>query len=132
MGVIMMDIDHFKQVNDTYGHLVGDRILIAVTRVAKTILRDGDVLIRYGGEEFLAVLPAASSEDLRLVGERLLRVIEDTSVAEGSQTIRVTVSLEPAAYPNQNVEKKEALVQLADEALYQAKESGRNRLILSR
>lgn len=132
MGVLMLDIDHFKQVNDTYGHLVGDRILIAVTRVAKTILRDGDVLIRYGGEEFLAVLPAASSEDLRLVGERMRRAIEDTSVAEGSQTIRVTISLGAAAYPNQNVEKEEALVQLADEALYQAKESGRNRLVLSR
>ena len=132
MGVIMMDIDHFKQVNDTYGHLVGDRILIAVTRVAKTILRDGDVLIRYGGEEFLAVLPAASSEDLRLIGERLLRAIEDTSVAEGSQTIRVTVSLGAAAYPNQNVAKEDALVQLADEALYQAKDTGRNRLVLSR
>jgi len=132
MGVLMMDIDHFKQVNDTYGHLVGDRILIAVTAVAKTILRDGDVLIRYGGEEFLAVLPAASSEDLRLVGDRLRRAIEDTSVSEGSQTIRVTVSLGAAAYPNQSVEKEEALVQLADEALYEAKESGRNRLILSR
>lgn len=132
MGVLMMDIDHFKQVNDTYGHLVGDRILIAVTAVAKTILRDGDILIRYGGEEFLAVLPAASSQDLRLVGDRLRRAIEDTSVSEGSQTIRVTVSLGAAAYPNQNVEKEDALVQLADDALYQAKESGRNRLVLSR
>ena len=132
MGVLMMDIDHFKQVNDTYGHLVGDRILIAVTRIARTILRDGDVLIRYGGEEFLAVLPAASCEDLRLVGERMRRAIEDSSVAEGSQTIRVTMSLGAAAYPNQNVEKEETLVQLADDALYQAKESGRNRLVLSR
>jgi diguanylate cyclase (GGDEF)-like protein len=132
MGVLMIDIDHFKQVNDTYGHLVGDRVLIAVTGIAKTILRDGDVLIRYGGEEFLAVLPAASSEDLNLVGERLRRAVEDSSVADGSQTIRVTISLGGASYPNQNVAKEDALVQLADEALYQAKDSGRNRLILSR
>lgn len=131
LGVLMMDIDHFKQVNDTYGHLVGDRILIAITRIAKTILRDGDVLIRYGGEEFLAVLPAASTEDLRLVGERLRRAIEDASVTDGSQTIRVTASLGASAYPNQNVKKEDELVQLADAALYQAKDSGRNRLILA-
>jgi len=132
LGVLMFDIDHFKHVNDTYGHLVGDRLLISVTRIAKTILRDGDVLIRYGGEEFLAVLPAASNEDLKLVGERLRRAIEDSSVADGSQTIRVTVSLGGSSYPSQNVEQEDALVQLADDALYRAKESGRNRLELSR
>jgi two-component system, cell cycle response regulator len=131
MGVLMMDIDHFKQVNDTYGHLVGDRLLVAITGIAKSILREGDVLIRYGGEEFLAVLPAASSEDLHLVGERVRRAIEDASVTDGSQTIRVTMSLGAAAYPNQNVEKENELIQLADAALYEAKESGRNRLILS-
>lgn len=132
LGVLMFDIDHFKQVNDTYGHLVGDRVLISVCAVAKTILRDGDILVRYGGEEFLAILPAASSEDLALVGERLRRAIEDLSVSDGSQTIRATVSLGAAAYPNQSVEREEDLVGLADEALYRAKETGRNRLELSR
>ncbi len=132
LGVLMMDIDHFKQVNDTYGHLVGDRLLVSITGIARTVLRDGDVLIRYGGEEFLAVLPAASTEDLKLVGERLRRAIEDSSVTDGSQSIRVTVSLGGSAYPNQSVEKEDVLVQLADDALYQAKESGRNRLVLSR
>ena len=131
LGILMMDIDHFKQVNDTYGHLVGDRVLVAITRIARTILRDGDVLIRYGGEEFLAVLPAASAEDLRLVGERIRHAIEDSSVADGSQTIRVTLSLGGASYPQQNVEKEDLLVQRADAALYQAKQSGRNRLVLS-
>ncbi len=132
VGVLMMDIDHFKQINDTYGHLVGDRLLVAITRIAKTILREGDVLIRYGGEEFLAVLPAASAEDLRLVGDRLRRVVEDTSVADGSQTIRATISLGAASYPSSVVEKEEELVHRADEALYEAKAAGRNRLVLSR
>ena len=132
LGALMFDIDHFKQVNDTYGHLVGDRLLMAITGVAKTILRDGDVLVRYGGEEFLVVLPAASTEDVSFVGERLRRAIEDTSIADGSQTIRVTISLGGAAYPNQTVEREDQLIQLADAALYQAKESGRNRLVLSR
>ncbi len=132
LGVLMMDIDHFKKVNDTYGHLVGDRLLVAMTGIAKTVLRDGDTLIRYGGEEFLAVLPAASSEDLRLVGERLHRSVEDASAADGSQTVRVTLSLGAAAFPNQSVEKEGELVQLADAALYEAKESCRNRFVLSR
>jgi diguanylate cyclase (GGDEF)-like protein len=132
LGVLMFDLDHFKQVNDTYGHLVGDRLLVSITRVAKGILRDGDILIRYGGEEFLAVLPAASTEDLSFVGERLRRAIEDSSITDGSQTIRATISLGGAAYPNQSVEREDQLIQLADGALYRAKESGRNRLDLSR
>jgi two-component system, cell cycle response regulator len=132
LGVLMMDIDHFKQVNDTYGHLVGDRLLVAIAAIAKRILRDGDVLVRYGGEEFLAVLPAASSEDLRLVGERVRHAVEEASVTDGSQTIRVTMSLGAASHPRQNVTKESELVQLADAALYQAKDSGRNRLIVSR
>jgi len=128
----MFDIDHFKQVNDTYGHLVGDRVLISISAIARTVLRDGDVLVRYGGEEFLAVLPAASMEDLQLVAERLRRAIEDSSVTDGSQTIRVTASLGAAAFPNREVEQKDQLVQLADDALYRAKESGRNRVVLAR
>jgi two-component system, cell cycle response regulator len=132
LGVLMFDIDHFKQVNDTYGHLVGDRVLISIAAISKTVLRDGDVLVRYGGEEFLAVLPAASSEDVRLVAERLRHAVEDSSVADGSQTVRVTISLGGCSYPNQSVEKEGTLVRLADEALYRAKESGRNRLVLSR
>ncbi len=132
LGVLMVDIDHFKRVNDTYGHLIGDRLLVAITGIAKTILRDGDVLVRYGGEEFLAVLPAASLDDVELIGERLRRAVEESSITDGSRTIRATVSLGGAAYPTQNVEKEEQLVQLADAALYRAKESGRNKLVLSR
>lgn len=132
LGILMFDIDHFKQVNDTYGHLVGDRVLVTLTSVTKTILREGDVLIRYGGEEFLAVLPAASPGDLRLVGERLRRAAEDMSVSDGSQTIRITLSLGASAYPAQGVEQEGTLVELADTALYSAKETGRNRLVVSR
>ena len=132
LGVLMFDIDHFKHVNDTYGHMVGDRVLVSVAGIARTVLRDGDVFVRYGGEEFLAVLPAASMEDLRLVAERLRRCIEDSSVTDGAQTIRVTASLGAAAFPDQSVEREDQLVQLADDALYRAKESGRNRIVLAR
>ena len=132
VGVLMLDIDHFKAVNDTYGHLVGDRLLKSICAIARSSLREGDVLLRYGGEEFLAVLPAASAEDLRLMGERLRRVVEDSALSDGAKTVRVTLSVGGAAYPNQNVESEEVLIRLADQALYRAKESGRNRVEISR
>jgi diguanylate cyclase (GGDEF)-like protein len=132
VGVLMFDIDHFKSVNDTYGHQVGDRLLMSVAGVVGSILREGDILIRYGGEEFLAVLPAAASEDIQAVGERVRRAVEESSVIDGSQTVSVTVSIGGAAYPNQNVESDVALVELADRALYAAKQTGRNRTEIAR
>jgi two-component system, cell cycle response regulator len=131
LGLLMLDIDHFKSVNDTYGHQIGDRILKSVSSIIRTILREGDILVRYGGEEFLAILPAASSEDLRLIAERIRRSAEESSHPEGNQIIRVTISIGGASYPNQNVEKESVLLQLADDALYQAKETGRNRVVVA-
>ena len=128
LGVLMLDIDHFKAVNDTYGHLVGDRVLRSVCAIVRTSLREGDVLLRYGGEELLAVMPAASTTDLRQMGERLRKAVEDSSVADGQKTVRVTLSAGGAAYPSQNVEQEDGLVRLADEALYRAKDGGRNRV----
>lgn len=132
LGVLMLDIDHFKAVNDTYGHLVGDRVLKSISAIVRSSLREGDVLLRYGGEELLAVMPAASSEDLRQMGERLRRAVEDSAVADGDKTVRVTISAGGAAYPNLNVEHEEGLIRLADEALYRAKESGRNRVEIAK
>lgn len=131
LGILIMDIDHFKQVNDTYGHLVGDRILKSSAAILRSILREGDVLFRYGGEEFVAVLSAASETDLTSMGERMRRAIEDSAILDGDKTVRVTISIGGAAYPNQNVENEDALVSLADQALYRAKETGRNRVIIS-
>ena len=128
LGVLMIDIDHFKTVNDTYGHLTGDRLLKSVCAIARSSLREGDVLLRYGGEEFVAILPAASAVDLRRLGERLRRAVEDSSLTDGEKSVRVTLSVGGVAYPNQDVESEETLVRLADEALYRAKESGRNRV----
>ena len=128
LGVLMLDIDHFKAVNDTYGHLVGDRVLKSVCAIVRSALRDGDVLMRYGGEELLAVMPAASVSDLRQMGERLRKAVEDSSVSDGGRTVRVTLSAGGAACPNQHVQREEDLIQLADEALYRAKNEGRNRV----
>jgi diguanylate cyclase (GGDEF)-like protein len=132
LGLLMLDIDHFKSVNDTYGHQAGDRILKSIAAIIKSILREGDILVRYGGEEFLAILPAAASEDLELIGERIRRSVEESSHPYDSQTIRGTISIGGAAFPNQNVEKESALLQLADDSLYKAKETGRNRVIVAK
>jgi len=132
LGVLMLDIDRFKAVNDTYGHLIGDRVLKSVCAIVRSSLREGDVLLRYGGEELLAVMPAASTADLRQMGERLRKAVEDSSVADGEKTVRVTISAGGAAYPSQNVEQEDGLIKLADDALYRAKESGRNRVELAR
>jgi diguanylate cyclase (GGDEF)-like protein len=132
LGVLMLDIDHFKAVNDTYGHLVGDRVLRSVCAIVRSLLREGDLLVRYGGEELLAVMPAASGVDLREMGERLRQAVEDSSVADGEKTVRVTVSAGGAAYPAHEVTHEEGLIRLADEALYRAKRSGRNRVEIAR
>jgi len=130
LGVMMFDIDHFKKVNDTYGHLAGDRVLIQVAKTARTAIREGDILMRYGGEEFLVILPAASKENARAVGEKLRRMVEETSVADGDQEIRVTISIGVTSFPELAVAGEQDLVKRADESLYSAKESGRNRVIM--
>jgi diguanylate cyclase (GGDEF)-like protein len=132
VGILMLDIDYFKVVNDTYGHIVGDRILKSICALARSSLREGDILVRYGGDEFLAVLPAAAAEDLRLVGERLRRAAEDSVVAADGKSVHVTVSIGGAAYPGPRVETENVLIELADEALYRAKDSGRNRVEISK
>ncbi len=128
LGVLMLDIDHFKAVNDTYGHMLGDRVLRTISGVIRGALREGDILLRYGGEEFLAVLPAASSDDLLNIGERIRCMAAATEVMEGEVPVRVTLSAGGAAYPSHAVEHEEGLIQLADEALYRAKDRGRDRV----
>ena len=131
LGLLAFDLDHFKSVNDTYGHLTGDRVLRDVTAAARLVLRDGDVLIRTGGEEFLAVLPGAGPEDTRGIGERIRRATEAVEVHVDGGVVRPTVSIGAAVFPAVTVASPEQLTELADEALYAAKRSGRNRLMMS-
>lgn len=132
LGIIMFDIDHFKSVNDTYGHPVGDKILINITRVARMAVREGDFIIRYGGEEFLVILPGSSLEDTQFVAERLRHMIEDSAVKHNLQELRVTISAGCTSYPEDETSEEMVLVKHADEALYAAKEGGRNRVSLFR
>jgi diguanylate cyclase (GGDEF)-like protein len=128
LGVLIFDIDHFKQVNDTYGHTVGDRVLLSVTQVAKMALRKGDFIIRYGGEEFMIILPGASKEDTVFIAERLRHMVEESSCSHGSQQIKITVSVGATSLPEFSAENESELIQQADEAMYRAKELGRNRV----
>ena len=125
----MIDIDHFKIVNDTYGHIVGDKIIVLIAKTIASTIRIGDVMIRYGGEEFLCVLPGASQQDAHFVAERIRVLVKDTILKNDNQEIRVTVSLGTVSYPNKDINDIQQFINMADEAMYNAKESGRNRVV---
>ena len=129
LTVAMVDIDHFKRVNDTYGHLVGDKAIVLTTSIIKNSLRDGDIVIRYGGEEFLIILHGAGSDDAVTVCERIRHKVQDSILKEGDQQINLSVSIGIAAYPEQTVSKEMELIDMADQALYHAKNTGRNKVI---
>jgi diguanylate cyclase (GGDEF)-like protein len=122
----MADIDHFKRLNDTYGHSTGDVVLKAVARRLSDTLRPTDFLVRYGGEEFVALLPGATADTAHIAAERLRKAIEReehlSTTAMG--TLRVTISLGIAVLqPGDSLER---LIERADVALYRAKAAGRN------
>ncbi len=131
--VLMMDLDHFKEVNDTYGHLVGSKTLEETGRVIKEALRAGDVASRFGGEEFAAFLLDANYAQGLVAAERVRVAVESeefpvTRINSPEQaTHRVTISIGVAAYPDDATDPIH-LVELADSALYRAKRSGRNRI----
>jgi len=130
LGLLTFDLDHFKSVNDTYGHMAGDRVLHDAAATARLVLREGDVLVRTGGEEFLVVLPGAGHEDVQAVGERVRRAIGANMFEIGDTQFRVTVSLGGATFPATMAESAEQLTELADQALYAAKNAGRNQLTM--
>jgi two-component system cell cycle response regulator len=130
-GVLFMDLDHFKSVNDRFGHDVGDRVLIAVAHVLKSGLRPGDVVARYGGEEFVALIAGAGPESARLVAERLRMHVEDMPPIHRGPNA-VTVSVGAAVYdPARAEEAPVELLRRADVALYDAKRAGRNRVVMA-
>jgi diguanylate cyclase (GGDEF)-like protein len=129
LGVLMLDFDHFKSVNDTRGHAVGDRVLADAATALATALRDGDTLVRYGGEEFVAVLPGAGADDLVRVGARLRAAVHDVDRADGR---RASVSVGGVSFPAVAATDIDELLARADEALYASKAAGRDRLTLAR
>lgn len=130
LALLIIDIDHFKNVNDTYGHLVGDKVLVQMTQTAKSALREGDIFLRYGGEEFAVVLPGASPTDAQKIAERIRRYIEEASFTYNVQTIKITVSIGGTSFPSNNLDSFQQLLEVADKNLYQAKENGRNLVVV--
>ena len=128
LGVLMIDVDRFKAVNDTWGHDAGDAVLRAVANVASESLRASDVICRWGGEEFLVLAPATDLDNTLHLADRLRRLVESVRVPFGDQVLNVTISVGVATFPNLNVTQSESLVTAADRALYHAKEIGRNRV----
>jgi diguanylate cyclase (GGDEF)-like protein/PAS domain S-box-containing protein len=128
-AVLMIDCDHFKSINDRWGHDAGDAVLIELVRLCRENLRDTDIIVRWGGEEFLMLLFETSLEMALLVAERLRLAIEEATITFGSETIRVTVSI-GAAQPHDGDRSSNDVVQRADHATYRAKRAGRNRIAM--
>lgn len=130
IAVIMVDIDHFKAINDTHGHPVGDKCLYLVARTLRQqMARSVDLVARYGGEEFVMVLAATPKEKAVLLAEKVRRAVEKLAVINKGVPIKLRVSLGVAAWIPDQDESHEKLVQAADQALYQAKRDGRNQVV---
>jgi diguanylate cyclase (GGDEF)-like protein len=137
LALVMLDLDHFKTINDRFGHPFGDRVLRETAELISTSIRDPDICARYGGEEFALILPKAHLQGALTVAERIHREMSrrtyttDVDPVRGKPTeVRVTASLGIAFYPSKDVTSSEALLKFADEALYRAKREGRNAICL--
>ena len=126
LGVLLADIDHFKRINDRWGHQAGDEVLVAVADRLRRSARSYDLVSRWGGEEFLIVCPGVTPDELRAVGERLRCTVGSESIRAGAGDVSVTLSIGCAHTRPGRLVSAAALVALADEALYLAKSSGRN------
>ena len=127
ISLIMFDLDHFKWVNDTYGHAAGDGVLRAFAATVQSTLRPADLFGRYGGEEFVAILPGATEEAALVIGDRVRNSFAQLSILAGEHQVHATVSAGVAAATS-STQTLEAIIRLADSALYRAKELGRNRV----
>ena len=130
LSILMLDIDFFKKINDTYGHAAGDIVLEAVAKIIKSCTRNVDTAARYGGEEFVVMLNNTPPSAALAVAERIRKLVEDKIILYDGQNIKVTISLGVSSY-NFDLEPAKSIVERADKALYESKQNGRNRVTLS-
>jgi two-component system, cell cycle response regulator len=129
LSLLMLDLDHFKKINDTLGHLAGDTVLTTIANVLLKTVRNEDVVARFGGEEFAIILRAIAVDSAQVMAERLRKLVESTRIQlDGGKELKVTVSIGLASYPSTPCNALEDLVEAADKALYRAKHAGRNRV----
>ena len=127
MSCLMLDIDHFKRLNDTYGHELGDRVLVQLADTLRREQRAMDVLARLGGEEFVVLLPETGIRGARIYAERILRKISAATLGNAEFPVQITVSIGVATYPDERVSDSDSLLRLADTNLLRAKADGSNR-----
>jgi len=127
MALLMLDVDHFKDINDNFGHLTGDQVLREIARLIKENLREIDIAGRFGGEEFCIILPDTDTEGALYAGERIRQAVEAASIRAYDNTINARVSIGICQFP-QDGHKANDLIDKADQALYNAKRDGRNRI----
>lgn len=130
LSLLMMDLDFFKRINDNFGHLAGDFVLARFAKLASSTLRAEDIFARYGGEEFALICRGVQLGNAGLLGERIRASVEATPFEVDGRRLPVTISVGVAAYPEINAETAVQLIGAADEALYEAKRTGRNRVLL--
>jgi len=123
LSLLMIDIDHFKEFNDTYGHQAGDYVLKQLSFIANTVLRETDIFARYGGEEFAVIMPSTNEKEAEEAAERLRKAVESADLQYRGEKLDVTISVGVAPHTSESVDE---LITKADQPLYAAKELGRN------
>jgi diguanylate cyclase (GGDEF)-like protein len=131
LGVLILDLDHFKSVNDNYGHIAGDSVLREVTRRMQTDVRPYDAVGRYGGEEFLVLLPGCNREVTSVTAERLRKIISDLPIETATGSLKMTTSIGAVATGDWPQNAPSQILQMADSALYRAKNEGRDRTVIA-
>ncbi len=129
LSFLMIDVDNFKKINDSYGHLVGDAVLKEVANRIKSTAREIDLVGRYGGEEFCVILLDTDKEGAKRAGERICKVVSEKPIIAYNETLNVTVSVGVASFPEDGKDPY-TIIEVADKALYEAKRSGKNRTVV--
>lgn len=130
-GLIMVDIDHFKRVNDNYGHFIGDKVIIEVARRLKKSIRRYDKIGRYGGDEMLIILPDCNSTNVKKISERLRQGVSEKKIKTGNDSLKITISAGATSSDISSFASGDELIQISDKALYSAKKAGRNCTVTS-
>lgn len=130
IACLLMDIDHFKRINDTYGHMAGDEVLRRAGSLLRSCKREGELLARFGGEEFIMCLFNTDAQSAEMAAERFRKLMMEHDFSSVAQGLKITVSIGVAVYPQEHVDSVDALIKSADKALYESKSLGRNRVTL--